>query len=93
MLQVATTQRVADEKVAEVCRSLAEEYHQKLELQRAHFCTWRDELKGKADYLKEKLATAEGCGRAMVDARAMAEAEISFLHLQVEGVSSLVEKA
>ena len=43
--------------------------------------------------LEEELAAAEQCEKAAEASQTTTEAELSFLHQQVEGVSSLIEKA
>ena len=42
-----------------VHKALDEEFRRKPEVQETRFCTWRNELKGEADGLKEKLAAAD----------------------------------
>ena len=78
--------------MAGVRRALAADYRQRLQLQETRFCTRSSELKGKADGLKRKLAVAERHEKAVVDAQATVEAEMSFIYKQVEDITSLIGK-
>ena len=75
----ARIQLEVDQKVAGIHKALVEEYRRKLGLQETRFKQWQVELQGKADALKVELVAVERRGKAAVEARVTAEAELSSL--------------
>lgn len=78
--------------MAAIRDALVEGYHRKLELQEARFKQRLAEQQSEVAAFKVKLTAAEQREKAAEAARVTAEAELSSLHQQVEGVTSLVER-